>query len=345
MAKVKPLKVTLNYSTISKFGFYSSRKGVTQISDQVDILSSLQSWFKNTNKLVNTCPITRKPANGQYGVFINDMIKTPHGDFIIVLWNEVPNTGGNVMGMPEAAQPGNVAVKEANFGASGFIPGYPSYYWFIPSENAVLQVVIKGLAPGRSNLKTFLEGFLNYKSKYRVLHPNNPQKVIGFSVNGKPEDDAPLREPHFITHRVGKKNPLNDILAHQHEITRVIRQEELSSHNQRHKGQIEQFFSRILKPKGITHVDKRLVTQSLEYRPTPAEIREMHRVFIGRPDGDPLRNIGFKLTGNRTIYFDHEYEEVETEIAFNKTKNQIISAAELEAELIKRRKDLIKPLK
>jgi hypothetical protein len=303
----------------------------------------MMNWFTNVDKLVNTCPIGRNTASGNYGVFLNDMIKTQHDDFIVVLWNELENHGGNVMGMSESATPGDVNVTESSFGKKNIIPGYPSYFWFIPEYECVIQVVIKGLAPGRSKLKDFMEGYLGNKSKYCVL--DSDDRIIGFSQNGKDEPNAAHRFPQFVPVRIAKIDVLDDILANRPKITRVIKKEKLSFKVARQKDIIEKFFSGLGTDGRQSSIEDRVVTHSLEYAPSTREIKAMYQRFLNKKQGDNLLNVGFRLSSGKTLYFAKEYQDVETEINLSKTKNQIISAAELEAVLIKRRTDLLKVLK
>ena len=85
--------------------------------------------------------------------------------------------------MAPMEQPGNTAMLTTGFGDTPAIPGFPSYFWFVPEKNVFATIRFAHSVQGKSNLDHYLNGFLAIKSHYIVL--NHEDEVHGYSHEGQ----------------------------------------------------------------------------------------------------------------------------------------------------------------
>ena len=196
-------EVRVKFFDIHKCGFYHRGQGEPVISNTDDCLEKLKSWAQDGRTVENTTTYEEDIDNDIRNTYFVDAVKnSATGDYILTLWNEVANDNGVIYGMNPNQSPGNTDIMQTGFGDAPAIPGFPSYFWFLPSEGLFATIKFDHSVQGKNNLDLFLNGYLANKSPYRVV--DSDDLVIGFSTTGNQTENHEKIYSKF--HATGKKS-------------------------------------------------------------------------------------------------------------------------------------------
>lgn len=100
--------------------------------------------------------------------------------WVIVLWNEVPAEDGAVASVPGSAMVGGATVV-ANPVAANSIPGFPTYFLFIPEADLVATVSSGDTVLGLPQFKHYAQYFLeNSTSLVAFAEEDGEVEVLGY---------------------------------------------------------------------------------------------------------------------------------------------------------------------
>ena len=215
------LEAKIKFFDIKKCGFYLRGGSQSEFSGLNDALHKLRDWASDGREFVNTTTYEADPDNDVRNTyFCNWHRNDVNGDSVLILWNEVPNDNGVIYGMNPMDRPGNTAMLTTGFGDTPAIPGFPSYYWFVPERSVFATVRFHHSVQGKSNLDNYLNGFLANKSPYRVT--NEEGTVIGYSENGQQSDNSARIHSKFYALGRKQEELEAELLTNLHKIRRII---------------------------------------------------------------------------------------------------------------------------
>jgi hypothetical protein len=132
---------TITFYSIDRCGYYETGQEKCKFGEIRETLEGLRTWvFSNNMQIGGTCTYDLQEGQNTYHTYCYDLIKDHSGDsYLLATWNEIPSVDGNV-----ASINGGSPVKDAEVSLTelpaGNIPGYASYFWFIPSLNSFATV-------------------------------------------------------------------------------------------------------------------------------------------------------------------------------------------------------------
>lgn len=185
------------------------RASKTPLFGTIDqVLANLVSWVGG--KSLSETKTFDVEGEDTLPVYCFDIRKAKNaGHYLLTTWNEVPMIDGGVPTANGSAKVGKVDVKLADV-ANGNIPGYPSYFYFMPKENLVFSLRPDYLPHnGHRGLNLFLKGFLEKATEFVVYDKNsldgNPA-ILGYRKSDNSEimdlspgyASSPLRLPGEI---------------------------------------------------------------------------------------------------------------------------------------------------
>jgi hypothetical protein len=130
------LKVTA--FEVARCGYFLPRKKIAEFGSLADCLSDFHAWTTGKNlEDTLTFKVDGEDVQETYCFEMQKSNKT--GNYLITTWNKVPMVEGGVPTANGSAKVGKVDVALAKV-ANGNIPGYPSYFYFLPSSNAVFAM-------------------------------------------------------------------------------------------------------------------------------------------------------------------------------------------------------------
>ncbi len=321
------LEAKIKFFDIKKCGFYKNRSSNLEFGGLNDSLEQLSMWAGDGREFINTTTYesdTEIDLENTY--FCNWKKNDLNGDSVLILWNEVKNDNGVIYGMEPLAKPGETSMLTTGFGSTPAIPGFPSYFWFIPEKQAVASIKFEHSASGKNNLEFYINGFLRNKSPYRVK--NSDGTVIGYSKDGKETDSSAEINPKFLSvGRIDKEVEI-ELINNSHLITKIIKKETLKYTVEDDRKSVENFFSKLLKNTPVLN-QTRSIWHELQFRPTVEQIKEIIRNFSNREKNTTVKNVGFVYSTGKRIMLDGSRVSFPTKINVTRNENAIITPESL----------------
>lgn len=214
----------VDFYRVSQVGYYKHAGKTSEFCSLGQLLHELHTWVAGkTIELTGTFNDNADVQNAP--VFVADL-QSEGGNFLLSTWNQVPALGGNSASIPKTATVGKAKPATSSVPA-GNIPGYPTYFWFIPSLNVFATIRLENATlNGQQALRRYLESFLATSTSYARYSKDLPPKLLGYSrAAGDPPSKVRSR---FHTHPYVKDGAHARILAEAPNIRKVIRKTELN---------------------------------------------------------------------------------------------------------------------
>ena len=183
------VEAKIKFFDIKKCGYFLRGQNQAEFSGISDILVQLNNWASDGREFVNTTCYEPDPDNDIRNTYFCDWHRNAiNDDSVLILWNEVANDNGVIYGMQPTQLPGATEMLTTGFGNTPAIPGFPSYFWFVPNESVFATIRFNHSVQGKKNLDYYLNGFLENKAPYRIL--DEEETVVGFSPTGLPTEQS-----------------------------------------------------------------------------------------------------------------------------------------------------------
>ncbi|MBV6786112.1 hypothetical protein KWH02_13105 [Xanthomonas campestris pv. uppalii] len=188
-------KFSTKFYRVTHCGYYRHGGHTAEIGDMEYFLSELSDWAA-TKSLEDT----RAEGSGdRLTAYLFD-IKHYGGCWVVVLWNEVPADAGAVASVPANAPVGG-ATALANPVAANSIPGFPTYFLFIPDDDLVAPLVYGDSVLGLQQFKYYAYNFLeNSTSAVNFEELDDDVTILGYEdddgevhANLRPRFDIQLK--------------------------------------------------------------------------------------------------------------------------------------------------------
>lgn len=220
------LKATLFVYDIPRCGLYLRNKNDPKHLPAVTLLKELKIWAIDSNK-----PLIETSTYSQGGRFEEAYclgISAHNGQYLLALWNKVPHSKKGV-GMVNGSQAASSAKISHAEMKDGDIPGYPTFYWFLPTSNKVIAVRLENANLGIGQLREYIKGYLSNFCSYRVKTNVDGEELDAFSDFPRPasgEDNRVANLKLFPSFSVSA-NPVlgkqEEILNRYDDITKLIK--------------------------------------------------------------------------------------------------------------------------
>ena len=215
---------------ISSCGYYKFKSGDHHFGDINIFLKELINWSQNRD-YVDTKIFTPKSGGNSLPVYLSDIHENSR-DWIVTLWNEVPNSSGNILSLPRAAKVGSSSPSQTGVGPNN-IPGFPTYFWFISSLNLMATINFDQPYAGRYAMDRYIREFILAHASYAkgTGNKNKRGKEI-VAYNFPPNDDLLTLRAAFSTKPVLKQGEHEKIINSASQIVRINTKTELPATKQ-----------------------------------------------------------------------------------------------------------------
>lgn len=336
------LEAKIKFFDIKKCGFYLRGGSQTEFSGLNDALEKLRSWAGDGREFVNTTTYEPDPDNDLRNTYFCNLHRNDvNGDSLLILWNEVHNDSGVIYGMNPLDRPGSTSMLTTGFGDTPAIPGFPSYYWFVPEKNVFATIKFNHSVQGKNNLDHYLNGFLANKSPYRVT--NDEGTVVGYSANGLQNNNS--SRVHSKFYALGRKQEEleAELLTNLHKIRKIIKRESLQYTLEDDRRLLERVFSGLL-GNTPTFQQARTISHELQFEPTEQQLRQIINNYAELNSASSIRNAGFIYNDGRRIMLNGASISFSAELNVRREDNQILTPQSLLAVITNQRQDLLRPL-
>lgn len=218
---------SITFYSITQCGFYSWGGDTPLFGTTSQLLTEIEAWSKG-KELQQTK--LYEPKGDLLPVYLLDI--TQHGnDWLVTIWNQVPSTEKGVASVMGSSKVGDANVV-MNQVAKGSIPGFATYFWFLPNTEVFASVRFRHLITAQKAMQEYMESFLEFASSHAVLErqegPHIDAILMGYKEDPAGSEQPSLKiYPKFRAELVKKPGKHEHILKNIEQISRVERSMQL----------------------------------------------------------------------------------------------------------------------
>ena len=331
----------ITFYNVEKCGLYEYGADDRKLGDLPSFLKQLKFWVTKNNKpLQETCTYSIEESEDIDRTFCYDIRENSKtGDFLLTTWNETPSYQGKVAAVKGASIVGNAQVEFTELPKDS-IPGYATYFWFIPDKNVFATIRFQHKLNGKKNLDKYLREFISKFSDYVVL---GEEETVDFQIIGyaKNKNESPLNlHPYLTTSIVRKPGQIKYILEQSNKITKITRHNKLIPNLE----DSQELWQKALYSLGLKN-KRELKTEvkfSYEFSFSPTK-DELNEIIIEWENNHDLKwdDIGFTLKGDPVPkWLSNSLARDHFELSVKRINDEIIDAESL-LEKITEKRDLI----
>ncbi len=339
-------KATVTFYTVSHCGYFK-RKGDAPIFGRLAaVMADLHNWTRGLS-LEETKTYDPPEASDLFPVYVADMAEK-NGDWLIAMWNQVPESEGGIASIAAQSDVGSpeVAITELE---EGRIPGFATYFWFLPNEGLFATIRLNRPFTGQIALQKYIRGFLRYYSSFVVhndeLKDADDVDVLGYKEN--PADELQHLIPRFQASLHDNPGDIDLIVAQADAIRQISRKEDLNL-----QARIPLVrWQRILRTIGVTKPKHAGFTEArLQYTAdvtlTAQDVRSMASEWLKQGGAESGTDLGFRIKGESSPrWLSKSIARDEVHVTLERTMPEMFSLDALLTSLQSQRKNLLKLLK
>lgn len=322
--------VKVQFYRITKFGYYRYGQNEPEFGSASEILDELFSWVRRNDKtLAETCTYEPEDGEDEYKSFCFDLVKNNQtGDFVIVTWNETPTNDGRVVTVDGSQTVGNVDINFTDL-PEGSIPGYATYFWFIPDHNVFASIRFHhSLLIGKKSLDRYLKEFAAKFTSFVVTEETDEEiEILGYSDN---DDETHHLTADFKSYLFTKPGQVDYILHNIENIKKIIRKNELNPQVALDRNIWQKFLEKL----NVSHQNNILTEEvKIKYEvPFSPNIEEVNAIIEDWNDHHESKwdDIGFKFESDNQIqWLSHSVAKDEFELDVTRDNEEIVDAQSL----------------
>ncbi len=266
----------ITFYKIDRCGLYVSGALNPALGDLSSFLQQLKRWVvKNDKTLDETCTFGLVESEGVERTFCYDLASdTNTGDYLLTTWNEIVSYNGRVAAVPSGSRVGNAKVEFTSLPKNS-IPGYATYFWFVPAKSVYATIRFQSRLNGKRNLEKYLREFIGKFSDYVILSDYGDSDLNIAGYRAKPEDPLLNLYPQFSSSVVKRLGQVDYIIKNRINIRKITRHNTLSPGVKNNQESWQKLLRSLgIKKEKILSVDVRL-TYDFPFTPTEEELKEI----------------------------------------------------------------------
>lgn len=207
--------------TISRCGYYGFRKTDHKFCTLSETLTALDNWAKGKS-LRQTKTFEVRDGEDLCPVYLFDIHQS--GDnWLITTWNETNKFVGGVASVKGGSRVGAATVDLTDLDPDS-IPGFPTYFFIVPSQNILASVRFSHAATGQAGLREYVRSYLELFSPYVVMGPDESgDAVVKGYRKSVTEVVSTSINPHFDTRELRNPGKLDEMRQNVHKIRKLTR--------------------------------------------------------------------------------------------------------------------------
>ncbi|MEX0597391.1 MAG: hypothetical protein WD512_12930 [Candidatus Paceibacterota bacterium] len=328
--------VKLNLYEIVKCGYYEDQSLTSSFCSLPEMLNDLQQWIQD-KELQETKTYGLEDYQNHLPTYCLDLVRDNQtGDYLLTTWNETPTDQGNYASINLRSSVGQYELDIQKI-PKGYVPGYATYFWFIPDLSRFCTIRFSQPLNGHPNLKLYLKNYLkNYSGWVFDDGGIDEREIIGYGTN---EGNIDLKlNPIFDSRPAVKTGDREFLRRNAQFIRKVMRKNRVNYVNRENLNFVGNLFRRIgINNDVLPEVDFHDVKFEIDREFTEVEIVEIFDYWLQniQEDNGHFDDIGFKFTGNSDDYWlSRIIQKMEFEIDVIRRQEEVVEADSLLTELI-----------
>lgn len=333
-------KCKITFYTIDRCGYYARGNSNPEFSAIKDTLNELKTWaFQDEMTLGQTCTFSPDDYNEDIAkTYCFNLIDINQDDYLLTTWNQIPSVEGQVASVPSLEPVGEAEVSLTEL-PEGSIPGFATYFWFIPEREIFACVQFHNQMNGRRNLERYLREFLAKATKYVVT--NAEEACVGYRKN---EDDGTrMLYPQFNSFLYKKIAEIDYLRSQREQIRKIIRKDQLYFSVQ----QDRQWWQTMLSTLGVSEPHQP-VEESLKFKfevnhcPSEEELNEIIAAWLQESSHTKWEDTGFRLEGESQIrWLSYSLAKAEVNLDILRDNEEVVNAESLLEKLVEQKDTLL----
>lgn len=269
------------------------------------------------------------------------------GDWVLLLWNEVPSNGQRMPSLSEDARFGAEPEVIMNPIREGSIPGFATYFWFIADRNLMATVRLHNKVTAQGSLQKYMQCFLKQSSvhaKSEVVDLDNGTHEVRVTryMMDTSDDNEELRiyHPRFNTSLIKNPGKHEEIRQKVNFIRKIERVVELDLSSAPDLALWQKMLAKI----SLGGNDEVPESTKVRYTISPDVGLEDVNHMIDEWNDDPseTNDYGFVFQGetNKTYWLSNSLSRTQFDVSIERENDEIVNLQSLLTDLI-RKKDLI----
>lgn len=336
---IEHAKVT--FYNVDACGYFKHGAKAPEFGSLTSTLQQLSAWSMG-KQLVGTKTFQPEDGSDLHPAYLLD-IREGDRSWLVTTWNQTPANEAGVASVRGESSVGDAEVV-MNKIDQGSIPGFATYFWFIPDRNCFASVRFQHLWTGQKSLQRYIESYLELFSPHVVINAGNldEHEVLGYT---KVPNDKPVRgfiSPRFRTSLVEKPGDLDLIRQRVDSIRRVIRKTTLELNMQQDLAIWQKFLEWThMKAQGARK-DKVRVQYELTSRITLPELTTIITEWEENHDRE-WDDYGFVLQGeaSKPYWLSRSLARCQVDLDITRNNDEVVNPASLLKALTDKRDQLL----
>lgn len=333
-------KAKVTFYRVPQCGFYLRGEDNPSFGTLQSMLTDLQAWSRG-KQLAATKTFEVADGADFLPVYLMD-ITSDVDSFVITIWNQTPATEGKVAAAIGTSNVGDAEVVMNDVPVGG-IPGFATYFWFVPGANVFASVRFQHLVTGQKPMQLYMESFQEAFSRHVAW--TDPQPGVDIEVAGyvaNPGDVVQDLSPRFRTQLLRKPGLHDFILNNADKVRKVLRKTTLKLDRPEQLSSWQQFL-------GWTHM------REPQIRPDQVKVQYELPAAVSRPDVEAMigdwnagherewDDYGFKMQGSaQTPYWlSHSLARKEFDLDVRRNSLEVVNSDSLLLALNQNRAELM----
>lgn len=266
-------------------------------------------------------------------------------DWTVAIWNEVPDGDGVVASISERSVVGGRQEVFANEFEKDSIPGFATYFWFVPTKNVVATLRMERSLSAKEPMRGYIEVFLETRSRFVV--GDDDGTVVGYRDPDSDGEQILRLHPRFRLNPFVKAGALARIRAAREQIVKVVRVGHLELANPVDEAAFGGVLALL---RGASRkrkmIRERQLKVELEFTPTEDELEKMIEAEFGANHRSTWEDLGFTLKGEsgKVLWVSKSMARDTFEMDLRVDEAGVVDLGSLKAELAKRRNNILRIL-
>ncbi|CAE6781335.1 MULTISPECIES: hypothetical protein [Paraburkholderia] len=294
-------EVRFTFYRVNKCGFYKHGAEEPEFGDLASILGQLRDWTTGI-ELSKT-----KLSEGDeelFPIYVLDTLQRGE-DFVLACWNEVPSFESGVASVSATSKVGAPKIH-MNEVVDGSIPGFPTYFWFMPARGLLATMKMGKRVGGQQEMRAYIERFMGMASNHVVRADEDADGELNIVGYQKDENSDVLNaRPFFRTNLFVKPSHKKMFMDNRTKIKKVVRRGHFTATNKPSRTAWQHFVSFVRGDfdAGAANPVERRVYMELEYQPTVEELSTMIESEEKDEDKGVWDDMGFAFEGDPNIHW------------------------------------------
>lgn len=332
---------------VVRCGYYARGQRQPEFGTMPEILGELADWVRD-RRLGST-----KLSNGGgeetvVGTYCLGLREVPgHDDFVLAIWNETPAHQGKFASVRRDSRVGSARVTMTDV-PDGGIPGFPTYFYLMPTENVCFAVRFEGQRlTGHKAMSSYLDSFVKFATSYVVREDGEGDEipgevgVIGYSDEDHDEIDVDsLRHlyAHFSSRPRRDPGKIEWLRRRVGNIRKLIQKDELHSQTQADRN----LFDRLMRRVGIEEPVMPPLSISMKVDlDVDLDEADFDSIVATSEGGGEDFDLGFKVSGSNDVHWlSHSFTKTDVSLDVNLGEGWMVDLDELGQAFVRNRRHI-----